>query len=190
MTSESESEGPARAHTHDLTEPSRWVVRWAKMLPAGGRVLDVASGRGRHARWLAARGHAVDAVDRDAEAIAALQSLPGINPLCADLEHAPWPFPRGCYAGVVVTNYLHRPLFPELLAALAPAGVLIYETFALGNERFGRPSNPDFLLRPGELLDFARARLRVIAYEDVFVDDPKPALVQRICAVAPDDKAL
>jgi SAM-dependent methyltransferase len=175
----------AGAHAHGLSEPSKWLVRWSDSIPAGGRVLDLAAGRGRHASWLAARGHTVDAVDRDAEALAALSGIPAVHTLCADLEKAPWPYPQRRYAGVIVTNYLHRPLFPELLAALGPAGVLVYETFAVGNERFGRPSNPDFLLRPGELLEVVRGRLRVIAYEDVFVDDPKPALVQRICAVAP-----
>lgn len=166
-----------------LAAPSEWVVRWGSTIPAGGRVLDVACGSGRHARWLAARGYRVDAVDRDAEAIATLAGVPGVSPLCADIEGAAWPYPRGVYAGVVVANYLHRPLFPELLAALAPGGVLIYETFALGNERFGRPSNPDFLLRPGELLDLARGRLCVIAYEAVQTDRPKPAVIQRLCAV-------
>ena len=154
------------------------------MIPAAGRVVDVACGRGRNARWLAARGYVVDAVDRDADALSTLADCPAIHPLCADLENAPWPYERGRYSGVVVTNYLHRPLFPELVAALAPHGALLYETFAAGNERYGRPSNPDFLLRPGELLEVVRARLRVVAYEDIFVDAPKPALVQRICAVA------
>ena len=172
---------------HDLDTPSGWVARWSPLIPAGGRVLDVASGGGRHARWLAARGHAVDAVDRDAEALSRLAGVPGVTPHCADIEGGgvgnPWPFAAGIYAGVVVANYLHRPLFPDLLAALAPGGVLIYETFAAGNERYGRPSNPAFLLRPGELLEVARGRLRVVAYEDVYVDAPKPALVQRLCAI-------
>lgn len=148
-------------------------------------MLDVAAGGGRHARWLAARGHPVDAVDRDAAALAGLAGVAGITPLCADLESGPWPY-TGCrFAGIVVANYLYRPLFPHLLAALAPGGVLIYETFAAGHEQYGRPRNPDFLLKPGELLEVVRGRLRVLAYEDVFVADPGPALVQRICAVAP-----
>jgi len=178
--------GSAPPHAHDAVEPSAWLVRWAPLIPAAARVLDVACGRGRNARWLASHGHVVDAVDRDADALASLAECPGVYPLRADLENAPWPFGRGRYGGVVVTNYLHRPLFPELLAALAPAGVLVYETFAAGNERYGRPSNPDFLLHPGELLEVVRGRLRVVAYEDIFVSDPKPARVQRICAVAPD----
>ena len=155
--------------SHTIDMPSAWVVRWAELIPRGGRVLDVASGRGRHARALAARGHPVEAVDRDAEALAALAGVPGVTVRCADLENAPWPFERGTYAGVVVANYLHRPLFPHLIDALAPSGVLVYETFALGNERYGRPSNPAFLLQPGELLEMVRGRLRVVAYEDVKV---------------------
>src|SRR5687767_9084459 len=127
----------------------------------------------------------VDALDRDAQALAALTGVAGVTTHCADIESAPWPCPRGAYAGVVVTNYLHRPLFDDLIAALAAGGVLIYETFAAGNERFGRPSNPAFLLKPGELLEVARGRLRVVAYEDLEVDNPKPAMVQRICAIAP-----
>lgn len=158
-------------------------MRWAQRVPAGGRVLDLACGRGRHARFFAARGHPVEAVDRDADKLAALAEVPGVTTRCADLEGGPWPYAGERFAGIVVVNYLHRPLFPHLLAALALEGVLIYETFALGNEKFGRPSNPDFLLRPGELLEVVRGRLRVIAYEELFVTDPRPAVVQRLCAV-------
>jgi SAM-dependent methyltransferase len=182
MTSDPQTAHSLPAHTH--TEPSPWLARWADSIPAGGRVLDVAAGRGRHARWLAARGHPVDAVDSDADALSALDGCDRVHTLRADLENGPWPYPEGAFAGVIVANYLHRPLFPHLLAALGPGGALIYETFALGNERFGRPSNPDFLLRPGELLEVVGPRLRVVAYEDVYIDDPKPARVQRICAVA------
>ena len=167
---------------HDLETPSAWVARWAPQIPAGGRVLDVASGRGRHARYLATLGYRVEAVDRDPAALAGLAGLPGIRTSCADLEGGPWPYPGQQFAGIVVANYLHRPLFPHLLAALAEQGVLIYETFAVGNERYGRPSNPKFLLEPGELLHLASGRLRVVAYEDLFVSEPKPALVQRLCA--------
>ena len=174
----------APAHLHTDT-PSAWVCRWAELVPAGGRVLDVATGGGRHARWFAARGHPVDAVDRDAGALAGLAEMPGITATCADLESGPWPYAGQTFAGIVVTNYLHRPLFPHLLAALAPGGVLIYETFAAGNEKYGRPANPEFLLQPGELLEVVRGRLRVIAYEDVFVTEPRPARVQRLCAVNP-----
>lgn len=170
-------------HHHHSDEPSAWVTRWAEYIPAGGRVLDVACGSGRHARWLAARGHTVEAVDRDASLLASLASTPGIATRCADLEGGPWPYAGQSFAGIVVVNYLHRPLFPALLAALAPGGALIYETFAAGNERFGRPSNPDFLLRPGELLDVARGALRVIAYEDRVISEPRPAAIQRLCAI-------
>lgn len=159
------------------------MQRWGDRIASGGRVLDVASGSGRHARWFAAHGYSVDAVDRDADALLRMKNVAGISTHCADLENSAWPFSRGGYAGVVVTNYLHRPLFPELLAALAAGGVLIYETFAVGNERYGRPSNPAFLLRPGELLEMVRGRLRVLAYEDLELADPKPAAVQRICAI-------
>jgi len=146
-------------------------------------VLDVACGNGRHARWLAARGHPVEAVDRDAALLAELAAIPGITTRCADLEAGAWPYAGQAFAAIVVVNYLHRPLFPRLPAALAPGGVLIYETFAAGNERYGRPANPDYLLRPGELLDMARGALRVLAYEDLFVAEPKPAMIQRICAI-------
>lgn len=172
------------SHAH-LAEPSAWVVRWADRVRPGGRVLDVACGGGRHARFFAARGCEVEAVDRDAEALAALSGVPGVHARQADLENGPWPYPGERFDGVVVANYLHRPLFPALLEALAPGGVLIYETFAAGNERFGRPSNPAFLLNPGELLEVVRGRLRVLAYEDLVITEPRPAAVQRICAVHP-----
>lgn len=167
---------------HDLAVPSAWVTRWADRVPAGGRVLDIACGNGRHARYFAARGHPVEAVDRDPAKLAALASVSGVTTRCADLEGGPWPYEGQHFAGIVVVNYLHRPLFPHLVAALAPEGVLIYDTFAIGTEKYGRPSNPAFLLQPGELLEAVRGRLRVIAYEALFVSDPRPALVQRICA--------
>jgi len=166
--------------------PSAWVARWAGLIPAG-ETLDLACGGGRHARLLAARGHATVAVDRDPAALARAAG-PGIATLQCDLEGegAAWPFAPGRFAGIVVTNYLHRPLFAQLAAALAPGGILIYETFAQGNERFGKPSNPAFLLAPGELLDMARDHgLTVLAYEDGRVDAPRPARVQRLCAAAP-----
>jgi SAM-dependent methyltransferase len=146
-------------------------------------VLDVACGNGRHARFFAARGHPVEAVDRDPATLARFSGVPGVSSRCADLEGGLWPYPGERFAGIVVTNYLHRPLFPHLLAGLAGNGVLIYETFTAGNERYGRPTNPDFLLKPGELLELVRSKLRVIAYEDLHVTDPKPAMVQRICAI-------
>jgi hypothetical protein len=123
----------------------------------------------------------VDAVDRDGQALAALAGTHGVHPREADLEREPWPYPAERFDGIVVANYLHRPLFPTLIASLGAEGVLIYETFAQGNERYGRPSNPEFLLRPGELLAVFRP-LRVLAYEDLWVSEPAPALVQRLCA--------
>jgi len=162
---------------------SPWVRRFAPIVPAG-EVLDLACGSGRHARLFAQLGHPVTAVDRDPDALAAA-AAPGIVTLQADLEidGAPWPFEAGRFAGIVVTNYLHRPLLAKLCASLAPGGVLVYETFALGNEAFGKPSNPDFLLRPGELLEMAAAAgLTVLAYEDGVTSDPRAARVQRLCA--------
>lgn len=178
-------EEKAQAADHELATPSAWVVRWAGLVPSGGRVLDLACGNGRHARFFAARGHPVEAVDRDSAKLATLAGIPGISTRCADLEARQWPYPGDQFAGIVVANYLHRPLFPHLLAALATGGVLIYETFAAGNERYGRPSNPDHLLNPGELLDVVRGQLRVIACEELTVSEPRPAVVQRICAIKP-----
>jgi SAM-dependent methyltransferase len=164
--------------------PSPWVVRHLGLVPARSDVLDVAAGAGRHTRLFLDRGHPVVAVDRDTSKLADLAGNPLVTILAADLEGGPWPLGERRFAGIVVTNYLHRPLLPVLVGALAPGGALIYETFAVGNERFGKPSNPDFLLRPGELLEAVRGRLRVVAYEDVQLDAPKPAMVQRIAAVA------
>ncbi|GJI91557.1 SAM-dependent methyltransferase [Rugamonas sp. R1(2021)] len=166
---------------------SPWVRRYAPLIP-GGEVLDLACGSGRHSRHLAALGHAVVAVDRDNEALAAAAG-PEITTTEIDLEQegAAWPFGPERFAGIVVTNYLHRPLIADMLASLAPNGVLLYETFADGNAQFGKPSNPAFLLQPGELLEWARTHgLRVVAFEDGVTDMPKAAMVQRLCAVKPD----
>jgi SAM-dependent methyltransferase len=166
----------------DASLPSDWVVRFAPLIQAGGRVLDLACGSGRHARYLAAAGYAVDAVDRDAAALAGLAGISGIHARVADLEGGHWPYPGARFAGIVVTNYLHRPLLPLLVAALRPGGVLIYETFAVGNERFGRPSNPAFLLRPGELLEMVRDGYEVLGYEHGETAGRRKAVVQRLCA--------
>ena len=159
------------------------MTRWAGLIAAGGEALDLACGSGRHSRYLASAGYRVCAIDRDAQALAALAGVAGVRVQVADLERAPWPLKGRRFAGIVVANYLYRPLFPHLVEALEEDGALIYETFALGNERFGKPSNPDFLLRPGELLELVRGKLRVLAYEDLQVSLPKPAMVQRICAM-------
>ncbi|WBY02715.1 class I SAM-dependent methyltransferase [Ramlibacter tataouinensis] len=164
---------------HGTQEPSGWIRRWSHLLPAGGTVLDVACGAGRHMRWLARLGHAVTGVDRDPDALGAAAAFG--RAVQADIENGPWPFAGQAFDGVVVTNYLWRPLWPTLLGALAPDGVLLYETFAEGQAAIGKPSRPEFLLRHGELLQLCR-ELRIVAYEDGFLDAP-PRLVQRIAAV-------
>lgn len=171
--------------THDAVgPPSAWVTRWAAWLAPGSTVLDLACGSGRHLRWLTTRGLRVTGVDRDAQALQGLADLQApagpAELLLADIESGPWPLAQRQFDAVVVTNYLWRPLLPEIVASVAPAGLLIYETFGRGHERFGRPSRPDFLLQPGELLQAAQG-LRVLAYEDGYLDHP-PRLVQRICA--------
>ena len=166
-----------------MIAPSAWVVAHAAQLPKSGRVLDLACGSGRHASWLAAQGWSVHAVDRDAEAIAALQNEAGITAEVMDLEGDDWPLAGQAYAGIVVTNYLWRARLPELLALLAPGGVLIYETFMQGNEAYGKPSSPKFLLAPGELRQVCSAAgLRELAFVEGYVEMPKPALRQAICA--------
>jgi SAM-dependent methyltransferase len=159
---------------------SSWITTWAGLVPSGAAVLDIAAGNGRHARYFADRGHPVTAIDRDVSSLAASHN---IEVIAADLEDgSPWPLAGRTFGAVVVTNYLHRPLFPRLFAALQPGGVLLYETFMIGNERFGRPSNPDFLLKDGELLELVRGRFSVIAYEARMISEPKMAMVQRIAA--------
>lgn len=184
---------------HGVGETSAWVKRWSHLVRPQGDVLDLACGHGRHMRWFSQLGHAVTGVDRSAEAIEAVANL-GAG-ILADIENGPWPLMQGgrvrTFDAVVVTNYLWRPVFPVIAESVAPGGILLYETFAAGNETVGKPSRPDFLLQPGELLrefsggcagKFAGeltsgfADLRVIAYEDGYLDD-SPRFVQRICAV-------
>jgi SAM-dependent methyltransferase len=166
--------------------PSSWVKRFAPLIPKEGVVLDLACGSGRHSILLAELGHPVVAVDQDVSQLTTVNH-PSINPQCIDLEQPTWPLGTSGhhqFAGIVVTNYLYRPHLDQLPAMLGNEGVLIYETFANGNAEFGKPSNPNFLLKPGELLAFAaRHDLKVVAYEDIYVDQPKPAMVQRLCAV-------
>jgi SAM-dependent methyltransferase len=168
----------------DASEPaSPWVRRFAALIPSGP-VLDVACGKGRHSRFFLKAGRKVTGVDIDLAGVADLLTNPAFEAIRADLEGGgPWPLGGRRFAGVVVTNYLHRPLFPAILGAVEDGGLLIYETFAVGNERFGRPKNPDFLLRRGELLERVRGRFRVLAYEDLEQTEPFPACVQRIVAV-------
>ncbi len=174
---------------HDQSEPSSFIARFAALIPPNARVLDLAAGSGRHARLLAARGAQVLAVDRDAAALAAYTSDPRIETRVVDLETDGWPLAGETFGAIVVTNYLHRPLFPHLRAALAPDGVLLYETFAAGNERFGRPTNPAFLLRHGELLQLAAGPpqpLTVVAFEQGREDfGGRSIVVARLAAVGP-----
>jgi SAM-dependent methyltransferase len=174
-----QSQALERAVPHGAERPSAWVQRWSHLVPAGGSVLDVACGHGRHMRWFAQAGHTVTGVDRSPEAVAAVAPLG--RALVADIENGPWPFPGEQFDAVVVTNYLWRPLMGTLLESLAPGGVLLYETFAEGNGSVGKPSRPDFLLQPGELLR-ACQHLHVVAFEDGFCDQPE-RFIQRIAAV-------
>lgn len=166
--------------SHLGSAPSPWVLRFASLVANEGRVLDVACGAGRHARLFASLGHRVDAVDRDISGFAHVPK--SVRLLQADIESGPWPYIGEKFTGVVVTNYLYRPLITTLIGCVAPGGAFIYETFAAGNERYGRPARAEFLLQPGELLEVVRGQLRVLAFEDIYVDLPKPAMVQRIAA--------
>jgi SAM-dependent methyltransferase len=167
---------------HGFEPPSGWVRRWTHLVPPGAPVLDVACGGGRHLRWFRERGHPITGIDRAPEAIAAAQALGAA--VAADLEGGgAWPLPGRQFGAVVVTNYLWRPIFPALQDSVAPGGVLLYETFALGNETVGRPARPEFLLAPAELLKLVD-RLRIVAYEDGFLEQP-PRYVQRVAAVRP-----
>ena len=167
-----------------MIPPSPWVVRHAQSIPARGKVLDLACGSGRHARFLAGLGYPVLAVDRDAEALAGLSTIEGITTRQLDLEGEEWPLAGQVFDGIVVTNYLWRPRLPDVLALLAPGGVLIYETFMVGNAAYGKPSNPAFLLLAGELRQLAAAAgLREVEYAEGYVASPKPAMRQAVCAI-------
>lgn len=174
---------------HRFLKPSEWIQRWSHLVPQGGTVLDVACGYGRHLHWFRERNHPVAGVDIDVNAIASVANLGEI--VNADIEGGPWPFLNSGageaelrqFDAVVVCNYLWRPLMPQIVGSVSPGGVLLYETFASGHEKLGKPSRPDFLLRSGELLQ-ACAHLTVVAYEDVYLDHP-PRCVQRVAAVKP-----
>ena len=172
-----------RHHPGPERGPSRWVARFAPLIAPGARVLDLAAGHGRHAGFLAARGARVVAVDRDPAALESLGALPGVEARAADLESGPWPFAAERFDAVVAVRYLHRALLAPLLDSLAPDGVLLYETFAAGNAAYGRPANPDFLLLPDELLELARGKLTVVAFEQGLVRGDRPAVMQRLAAV-------
>ena len=164
--------------------PSPWVARFLPLIREYGEALDLACGTGRHSLLMADAGLRVTAIDRDISRLPAHDRIAAVE---ADLEDGgPWPLAEGKFDGIVVTNYLYRPLFPVLLGCLRPGGVLIYETFAAGNERYGRPRNPDFLLRDGELLNAVAGKLSVIVYEAGRVDHPSPAIIQRIAAINAD----
>lgn len=164
--------------------PSPWVARFAPMIPEGGTVLDIACGSGRHTRLFFERGFRVVAVDRDLSGVTDLLDDARVETVKVDLEDGrPFPLAGRTFAAVVVTRYLHRPILGDLVGGVGPGGMLIYETFARGHERFGKPTNPDYLLEPGELLEAVRGELKVIAYEDVVEEHPRPAALQRICAV-------
>ena len=164
-----------------MSAPSPWVERFAHLVPRGAGVVDVACGAGRHARFFAARGHPVTLVDVNLRPCADLLGRRGYESVEADLEAGPWPLAGRTFGAVIVTRYLWRPLLPRLVAAVAPGGVLLYETFAHGHAAYGRPRNPDHLLQPGELLA-AAAALHVVAYEHGRVDEPFPSVVQRVAA--------
>lgn len=175
-------------------EVSTWLHRWSAIVPRRGNALDLAAGGGRHSLWLAGLGLRVIAIDKDAAAMAALAGQAGIFPEIADLEGADWPLQGRIFDVVVVTNYLWRPHLPDLIANVARGGVLLYETFRRGQERFGRPSNPAFLLEPGELLAVVQPQLTVIAFEDgvvrgahshVGMGNAGARAVQRIAAIRP-----
>lgn len=176
----------------DNLSTSPWIQQFSHLLPRAGHVLDLAAGGGRHSLWCLTRGHAVTALDRNIDNLrtrkaacpAAMRSR--LEIIEADLEDgSPWPLGERRFNAVLVANYLHRPLFSDLLAALAPCGVLLYDTFAVGQERYGKPDNPDFLLKSGELLAAIKGHLQIVAYEHGLVDDGKgPAVKQRIAAIA------
>lgn len=167
-------------HTGLAEPPSPWLETHAGYIRAQGSVLDVAAGRGRNARWLAQQGFQVEAVDRDEEALRSMCGIDGISLTVADLEQGGWPYEGRRFDAIVVCRYLHRPLFPRLIASLADGGVLIYETFMQGQEAYGGPSNPEFLLKPDELLQVFCADLEILAFEQGLQTSPAPCMLQRI----------
>ncbi len=170
--------------------PSPWVMRFADLIPSGSHVLDLAAGHGRHTHFFLMRGCRVTAADEDVSGLDGLTSAKTVTIVESDLENGSWPFDAESFDGIVVTNYLHRPHFPHLITSLKPNGVLIFETFGLGNEKLGRPRNPNFLLAPGELLDAFSKELLVVAYEHGIEHTPRPAVRQRLCAIKTSDPVV
>ena len=167
---------------HNAPQPSEWVTRHIDSIPAGGRVLDLACGSGRHTRLLHSLGYRVVAVDKDLRGVQDLRDVAGIELLQMDLEQPDWPLQDQQFASIVVCNYLYRPHLAKLADCLEDSGCLLYETFAAGNERYGKPTNPDYLLEPGELLDVFGRSLKVVAFEQGLIQTPQTRLMQRICA--------
>ncbi len=166
-------------------EPSCWLQRHSSLIPHSGPILDIAAGSGRHTQYLLDKGHVVISIDKDVSRLARIKSS-RLFIARVDLETPkPWPFKNGAFAAIIVTNYLHRPLLPQIINGLAVGGLLVYETFANGNEKFGKPTNPDYLLKAGELIQLTLGHLHILAYEDLTVDQPRPAQIQRIVASRP-----
>lgn len=168
-----------------ITDPSPWVARWADLIKQDGTVLDLAAGGGRHARLFLNRGNRVTLVDKLTDALDDLKANPKANVVTADLEDgSPWPLKDQTFDAVIVVNYLYRPIWPQILDSLNPGGILIYETFAMGNETYSRPRNPDHLLKQSELLDISENRLQVLGFEQGLVTNADiPGVKQRLCAV-------
>jgi SAM-dependent methyltransferase len=182
----SERDASERAHRYGPSEPSSWVNRFMGGIREGGDILDVACGAGRHLRLALERGHRVTGIDRDVSQLEDLAERRDVSLIEADLETGhPFPLREMRYEGVIVTNYLWRPILPEIVGCVADDGVLIYETFAAGHERLGRPCNPDFLLRGNELLEAVLPHLTVVAFEHGIRPGKKPKIVQRIAACGP-----
>ena len=165
-----------------LENPSPWFVKYAPLINKKGRVLDLACGNGRHAIWLAKQGYQVDVIDRDVDVVSNMVGMDNIKVSIIDIETGDWPQSDQRYDGLIVSRYLYRPLLHTFATMLNPRGVLIYETFMMGNECYGKPSNPDFLLLPNELLEIYSPLLNIISFEQVHEEMPRPAVMQRICA--------
>lgn len=169
--------------THGQSEPSPWILRFSEQIPAGEEVIDIACGKGRHGRLFLEKGHPVVFVDIDTDGLDDLGGRSDVSVIETDLEtDGFWPFAGHAYAGVIVTNYLWRPILPKIIDLVAPGGLLLYETFAVGNEAFGKPSNPDYLLKPDELRDAVDGKLDVLAFEQLETKTPRPAVIQHIAA--------